>query len=93
MARTGRISVRIENELRRTIKISAKFEEVSVADFCRRLFESAAEGYDIVLNLVILRRLIRWAAREYISVGHCAMLRRMLASEKGKRVKKGKEAA
>jgi hypothetical protein len=90
MARTARISIRIEKELKRKIKLDAKTEEVTATDFCRRLFESAAEGYDSVLNLVILRRLIRWAACEYERVGHSEMVRRMRAREAEKGKPKGK---
>jgi hypothetical protein len=95
MARTGRISVRIENQLKKKIKRYAAGEEVTTADFCRRLFQYAAEGYERVQNLVTMLHLIRWASEEYERVGHVAMVRRMNPEVdrrlKEKEARKGKE--
>jgi antitoxin component of RelBE/YafQ-DinJ toxin-antitoxin module len=90
MARMGRISVRIENDLKKKIKKFAEREDVTTADFCRRLFQYAAEEYERVLDLVMFRRLFRWASEEYERVGHIEMLRRM-SREKEKTVRRGKE--
>ena len=88
--RTGRIGLRVENKLQKKIKQFAEREDVTVAEFCRRLFESACEQYEAVLDLAMLRRLSKWTAEEYERVGHVEMLRR-ISSEKEKPVRKGKE--
>ncbi len=92
MGRTDRISIRVENTLRKKIKQFAEREDVTTAEFCRRLFESACQQYEAVLDLAMLRRLSKWSAEEYERVGHAEMLSRT-SSEEGKPVRKGKETA
>jgi hypothetical protein len=57
MARMGRISVRVENKLKKRIKRFAEREDVTTADFCRRLFQWAAEEYERIGDLVAMRRI------------------------------------